>query len=170
MNSSWVHKNIEAIFPIEYARNCVAALDGFAYAPSIKPVFDELTAAGVIYSGSDSPTSGVMSNLTGRALTTSLKTGGSMILRNSRVIFGWFAANRSHRNRPRRASAQSAVHGAPVLSRAPLSLPNASKFTNVYSHLLEFKCVYRNGFPPSGPSHVGRGRAPLARLTRFGLR
>jgi hypothetical protein len=48
MNSSWVHKNITAIFPIEYARNCLAALDGFAYAPSIKPVFDELVAAGVV--------------------------------------------------------------------------------------------------------------------------
>ena len=78
MNSSWVHKNIEAIFPIEYARNCIAALDGFAYASSIKPVFDELVAAGLLtgrsgrtlantsakdfYNGWDSPTSGVMSN------------------------------------------------------------------------------------------------------------
>jgi hypothetical protein len=48
MSAEWVHANFTALFPIEFPRNCLAALDGLAYAPVIKPVFDELIAARVV--------------------------------------------------------------------------------------------------------------------------
>ena len=48
MSADWVHANFKAIFPIEFPANCLAALDGLAFAPSMKPIFDELIAAGVV--------------------------------------------------------------------------------------------------------------------------
>ena len=48
MSQDWVHDNFKAIFPIEFPANCLAALNGFAYATSVKPIFDELIAAGVV--------------------------------------------------------------------------------------------------------------------------
>src|SRR5215469_10882907 len=48
MSPDWVHANFKAIFPIEFPANCLAALDGLAFAPSMKPIFDVLIAAGVV--------------------------------------------------------------------------------------------------------------------------
>jgi hypothetical protein len=48
MSADWVHSNFKAIFPIEFLANCLAALDGLAFAPFMKPIFDELIAAGVV--------------------------------------------------------------------------------------------------------------------------
>jgi hypothetical protein len=48
LSADWVHANFRAIFPTEFPRNCLAALDGLAFAPSMKPMFDELTATGVV--------------------------------------------------------------------------------------------------------------------------
>lgn len=48
MSPDWVHANFKAIFPIEFPANCLATLDGLAFAPSMKPIFDELIAAGVV--------------------------------------------------------------------------------------------------------------------------
>jgi hypothetical protein len=48
LSPGWVRANLKAIFPIEFPTNCLAALHGLAFAPSIKPIFDELIAAGVI--------------------------------------------------------------------------------------------------------------------------
>jgi hypothetical protein len=47
MRAGWVHANFRAIFPIEFPANCLAALDGLAFAPSMKPISDELIATGV---------------------------------------------------------------------------------------------------------------------------
>ena len=48
MSAVWVQNKFEEIFPTRFPRNCIAALDGHAFAPSIKPVFDELIARGVV--------------------------------------------------------------------------------------------------------------------------
>jgi len=48
MSADWVHANFKAIFATEFPANCLAALDGLAFAPSIKPIFDELIATGVV--------------------------------------------------------------------------------------------------------------------------
>lgn len=48
MSAEWVHANFKRIFPVEFPANCLSALDGLAFAPSLKPIFDELTASGVV--------------------------------------------------------------------------------------------------------------------------
>ena len=48
MSGEWVHANFKALFPIDVPANCLAALDGFGFAPSSKPIFDLLIAAGVV--------------------------------------------------------------------------------------------------------------------------
>ncbi len=48
MSRDWVHDNFRAIFPIEFPANCLAALGGLAFAPSVKPIFGELIATGVV--------------------------------------------------------------------------------------------------------------------------
>jgi len=48
MSAHWVHANFKAIFPTEFPANCLAALDGLAFAPPMKPIFDELIATGVV--------------------------------------------------------------------------------------------------------------------------
>jgi len=48
MSADWVHANFKAIFPTEFPANCLAALDGLAFAPSMKPILDELIATGVV--------------------------------------------------------------------------------------------------------------------------
>jgi hypothetical protein len=48
MSAEWVHANFRALFPIEFPANCLAALDGLAFAPSMKPIFDEMIVAGVV--------------------------------------------------------------------------------------------------------------------------
>jgi hypothetical protein len=47
MSADWVQANFKKIFPVEFPANCLSALDGLAFAPSLKPVFDELIAPGV---------------------------------------------------------------------------------------------------------------------------
>lgn len=48
MNGDWVHTNLKLLFPIEFSANCFAALDGIAFAPSLKPIVDDLIAVGVV--------------------------------------------------------------------------------------------------------------------------
>ena len=49
MSRDWVQANIKAIFPIEFPANCLAALNGLAFAPAMRrPVFNELIASGVL--------------------------------------------------------------------------------------------------------------------------
>jgi hypothetical protein len=48
MSADWVHANFKAIFPTEFSTNCLAALDGLAFAPLMEPIFDELIATGVV--------------------------------------------------------------------------------------------------------------------------
>ncbi len=48
MSPEWVEANFKALFPIEFPTNCLAALDGLAFAPSMKPIFDKLISGGVV--------------------------------------------------------------------------------------------------------------------------
>jgi hypothetical protein len=48
MNADWVHANFKKIFPVDYPANCLSALDGLAFSPFMKPIFDELIASGVM--------------------------------------------------------------------------------------------------------------------------
>ena len=48
MSAEWFHTNFQALFPTGFPANCLAALDGLAFAPSMKPIFDELIAGGVV--------------------------------------------------------------------------------------------------------------------------
>jgi hypothetical protein len=48
MSADWVQANFKKIFPVEFPANCLSALDGLAFAPSLKPIFDELIASGVV--------------------------------------------------------------------------------------------------------------------------
>jgi hypothetical protein len=48
MSPEWVEDNFKALFPIEFPTNCLATLDGLAFAPSMKLIFDKLIAEGVV--------------------------------------------------------------------------------------------------------------------------
>ena len=48
MSAEWVEANFKALFPIEFPANCLAALDGLAFASPMKPIFDQLIAAGIV--------------------------------------------------------------------------------------------------------------------------
>jgi hypothetical protein len=48
MSANWVHANFKKLFPIAFPANCLAALDGLAFAPALKPIYDELVAAGIL--------------------------------------------------------------------------------------------------------------------------
>ena len=48
LSPDWVRANLKVIFPVEFPANCLAALGGLSFAPSSKPIFDELIAYGII--------------------------------------------------------------------------------------------------------------------------
>ena len=48
LSSDWLHHNFKRIFPTEFLENCMSALDGLAYAPAQRPIYQELVDAQII--------------------------------------------------------------------------------------------------------------------------
>ncbi len=48
MSETWFDQNFKNIFPVEFATNCLSALDGLAFAAPTKPVYVALVASGVL--------------------------------------------------------------------------------------------------------------------------
>lgn len=48
LSADWLHENFPLIFPVEYPANCLSAIDGLAYAPATRPVYQLLVTAGII--------------------------------------------------------------------------------------------------------------------------
>jgi hypothetical protein len=48
LSSDWLHHNFKKIFPTEFLENCMSALDGLAYAPAQRPIYQELVDAQII--------------------------------------------------------------------------------------------------------------------------
>jgi hypothetical protein len=48
LDSDWLHSNFARIFPTDFPSNCLSALDGLAFAPATKPIYQELVETGVL--------------------------------------------------------------------------------------------------------------------------
>ena len=48
LSNDWLHNNFKRIFPTEFPENCMSALDGLAYAPAQRPIYQELVDAKII--------------------------------------------------------------------------------------------------------------------------